>query len=145
MKLATRIISAEGSPSDIGLQYGTQAKDLILRNIETYQIQFKRFAKIDWEKVKEYQDIIYEKWEGIAKITINRPEVRNAFRPETVNEMHEAFDNAREDPDVGVILLTGKNPVRDGKYAFCSGGDQKIRLIGHPIDQERGSVPCTAD
>ena len=69
------------------------------------------FMKYKWEKVKEYQDIIYEKWEGIARITINRPEVRNAFRPETVNEMHEAFDMAREDPEVGVVLLTGKNPA----------------------------------
>jgi naphthoate synthase len=83
--------------------------------------------KFNWEKVKDYQDIIYEKWDGIAKITINRPEVRNAFRPETVNEMHEAFEDAREDPGIGVILLTGKNPAKDGKYAFCSGGDQKIR------------------
>jgi naphthoate synthase len=81
----------------------------------------------NWKKVKDYQDIIYEKWEGIAKITINRPEVRNAFRPETVNEMFEAFNDAREDPDVGVVLLTGKSPAVDGKYAFCSGGDQKIR------------------
>ena len=64
----------------------------------------------NWKSVKDYQDIIYEKWEGIAKITINRPDVRNAFRPETVIEMHEAFDDAHEDPDVGVILLTGKNP-----------------------------------
>lgn len=80
-----------------------------------------------WEKVKDYQDIIYEKWDGIAKITINRPEVRNAFRPETVNELHAVFEDAREDPDVGVILLTGKGPAKDGKYAFCSGGDQKIR------------------
>jgi naphthoate synthase len=81
----------------------------------------------DWKKVKNYRDIIYEKWDGIAKITINRPNVRNAFRPETVKEMHEAFEDAREDPEIGVILLTGKNPAKDGKYAFCSGGDQKIR------------------
>lgn len=83
--------------------------------------------KYNWKKVKDYQDIIYEKFEGIARITINRPEVRNAFRPETVLEMHEAFIDCREDPDVGVILLTGKGPAKDGKYAFCSGGDQKIR------------------
>lgn len=83
--------------------------------------------KLNWEKVKEYKDIIYEKNDGIAKITINRPEKRNAFRPETVNEMYEAFIDSREDPKIGVILLTGYGPAKDGKYAFCSGGDQKIR------------------
>ncbi|HOJ18304.1 MAG: 1,4-dihydroxy-2-naphthoyl-CoA synthase [Ignavibacteriales bacterium] len=83
--------------------------------------------KFDWKKDKEYGDIIYEKMDGIAKITINRPEVRNAFRPETVNEMYDAFANAREDQNIGVILLTGKGPSNDGKYAFCSGGDQRIR------------------
>lgn len=85
--------------------------------------------KYNWKKVKEYQDIIYEKLEdeGIVKITINRPEVRNAFRPETVKELIDAFNNAREDQTVGVILLTGAGPAKDGKYAFCSGGDQRIR------------------
>lgn len=83
----------------------------------------------NWKKVKEYNDIIYEKLdgEGIAKVTINRPEVRNAFRPETVKELIEAFIDAREDQEIGVILLTGKGPAKDGKYAFCSGGDQRIR------------------
>ncbi|MHC1739310.1 MAG: 1,4-dihydroxy-2-naphthoyl-CoA synthase [Ignavibacteriaceae bacterium] len=81
----------------------------------------------NWIKVKEYKDIIYEKMDGIAKVTINRPEVRNAFRPETVTEMHNAFLDAREDQSIGVILLTGKGPAEDGKYAFCSGGDQRIR------------------
>ena len=81
----------------------------------------------NWKKVKEYKDIIYEKNEGISKITINRPEKRNAFRPETVLEMYDAFLDSREDPEIGVILLTGYGPARDGKYAFCSGGDQKIR------------------
>lgn len=80
-----------------------------------------------WEKVKDYKDIIYEKKDGIAKITINRPEKRNAFRPETVLEMYEAFTDSREDPSIGVILLTGYGPAKDGKYAFCSGGDQSIR------------------
>jgi len=81
----------------------------------------------DWKKVKDYTDIIYEKMDGIAKITINRPEVRNAFRPETVQEMYDAFSEAREDQSIGVVLLTGKGPAADGKYAFCSGGDQRIR------------------
>jgi naphthoate synthase len=81
----------------------------------------------NWKKAREYQDIIYEKMDGIAKVTINRPEVRNAFRPETVNEMYDAFSDAREDQTIGVVLLTGYGPARDGKYAFCSGGDQRIR------------------
>jgi len=80
-----------------------------------------------WKKVKAYKDIIYEKMDGIAKITINRPEKRNAFRPETVFEMYDAFSDAREDQTIGVILLTGYGPAKDGKYAFCSGGDQSIR------------------
>lgn len=82
---------------------------------------------VNWIKYGSYTDIIYEKAEGIAKITINRPEVRNAFRPETVIEMYNAFVEAREDQTIGVILLTGKGPAADGKYAFCSGGDQRIR------------------
>jgi len=83
--------------------------------------------KYNWIKAKDYKDIVYEKLDGIARITINRPEVRNAFRPETVLEMFDAFNDAREDSNVGVILLTGAGPAKDGKYAFCSGGDQKIR------------------
>lgn len=83
--------------------------------------------KPTWKKVKDYNDIIYEKMDGIAKITINRPEKRNAFRPETVFEMYEAFSDAREDQTIGVILFTGYGPAKDGKYAFCSGGDQSIR------------------
>lgn len=82
---------------------------------------------LKWKKVKEYKDIIYEKMDGIAKITINRPEKRNAFRPETVFEMYDAFSDAREDQTIGVILFTGYGPAKDGKYAFCSGGDQSIR------------------
>lgn len=78
-----------------------------------------------WTKLKEFTDIRCEKTaDGIAKITICRPEVRNAFRPLTVQEMLEAFDLVHEDPDVGVVILTG-----EGDLAFCSGGDQKVR--GH--------------
>jgi naphthoate synthase len=78
---------------------------------------------IVWKKSEGYEDILYEKAaEGIAKITINRPQVRNAFRPQTVTEMIRAFADAREDPEVGVVILTGA-----GKDAFCSGGDQKVR------------------
>ena len=79
-------------------------------------------AAIAWKSAKAYDDILYEKAEGIAKITINRPEVRNAFRPKTVREMIDAMDEAREDPEVGVVILTGA-----GDEAFCSGGDQRVR------------------
>ncbi|MCC6551219.1 MAG: 1,4-dihydroxy-2-naphthoyl-CoA synthase [Ignavibacteriaceae bacterium] len=82
----------------------------------------------NWTKVKDYTDIIYEKMDGMAKITINRPEVRNAFRPETVKELYDAFADAREDLSIGVVLFTGAGPSQDGKYAFCSGGDQRIRV-----------------
>jgi naphthoate synthase len=81
----------------------------------------------NWKIAIKYNDIIYEKMDGIAKISINRPEKRNAFRPETTIELFDAFSDAREDADIGVILLTGKGPAKDGKYAFCSGGDQSIR------------------
>lgn len=77
---------------------------------------------MNWQTSDKYQDIIYEKGEGIARITINRPEVRNAFRPQTVMEMIDAFEDAREDQTVGVVILTGA-----GEKAFCSGGDQKVR------------------
>jgi naphthoate synthase len=82
---------------------------------------------LTWQPVKVYDDILYYKADGIAKIVINRPEKRNAFRPKTVFELYEAFIDAREDPSIGVILLTGAGPHIDGKYAFCSGGDQSIR------------------
>ncbi len=80
-----------------------------------------------WKPVKKYTDILYHKADGIAKITINRPGKRNAFRPETVQQMFEAFSDAREDQSIGVVLLTGAGPHTDGKYAFCSGGDQSVR------------------
>ncbi len=80
---------------------------------------------IAWQSVNEYEDIIYEHAEGIAKITINRPEVRNAFRPKTLFEMSDAFTHAHEDAGIGVIILTGA-----GDKAFCSGGDQRVRGDG---------------
>jgi naphthoate synthase len=80
-------------------------------------------TNVTWELVGEFEDIIYQKTaEGIAKITINRPEVRNAFRPLTIKEMSAAFTDARDDPDIGVVVLTGA-----GREAFCSGGDQRVR------------------
>ena len=77
-----------------------------------------------WQPAGSYEDILYETWDGIAKITINRPEVRNAFRPQTIDEMSDAFSRARYDRSIGVVILTGA-----GTQAFCSGGDQKVR--GH--------------
>ncbi len=94
---------------------------------------------IEWQTARTYQDILYHKAEGIAKITINRPEKRNAFRPRTVFEMHDAFADAREDQSIGVVLLTGAGPHTDGKYAFCSGGDQSVR--GHAGYVDEGGVP----
>jgi naphthoate synthase len=91
---------------------------------------------ISWIKAKDYSDIIYEKWDGIARITINTPEKRNAFRPETTFELFDAFADAREDSATGVILLTGKGPAKDGKYAFCSGGDQSIRGSKGYVDKD---------
>jgi naphthoate synthase len=83
--------------------------------------------KTEWKEARKYRDILYHKADGVAKVTINRPEKRNAFRPETVTEMIDAFIDAREDASIGVVLLTGAGPHTDGKYAFCSGGDQSIR------------------
>lgn len=95
--------------------------------------------QVDWQDVKPYDDIIYQKADGIAKITINRPHKRNAFRPKTIVELYEAFSNAREDSRIGVVLLTGAGPHTDGKYAFCSGGDQSVRGHGGYVDE--GGVP----
>lgn len=94
---------------------------------------------LQWKSVKKYEDIIYEKMDGIAKITINRPHKRNAFRPETINEMISAFIDAREDSSIGVVLLMGAGPHTDGKYAFCSGGDQSVRGKAGYVDE--GGVP----
>ena len=80
-----------------------------------------------WNTVKEYVDITYKKADGVARIAINRPEVRNAFRPETLLELQEAFKDAGEDTEIGVVLITGEGPSEDGVPAFCSGGDQKVR------------------
>lgn len=85
---------------------------------------------IQWQTVREFADITFKtSSEGIARIAFNRPERRNAFRPETIIELSEAFRIANDDPKIGVVLLTGEGPAQDGKYAFCSGGDQKVR--GH--------------
>ncbi|KHD85966.1 1,4-dihydroxy-2-naphthoyl-CoA synthase [Heyndrickxia ginsengihumi] len=80
---------------------------------------------VEWKTEHEYEDIFYESYHGIAKITINRPHVHNAFRPETVKELIDAFSRARDNANIGVIILTGA-----GGKAFCSGGDQKVRGNG---------------
>ena len=88
---------------------------------------------VEWKRSGNYEDIIYETCdEGIAKITINRPEVRNAFRPRTVSEMYDAFSVARDDASIGVIILTGA-----GTEAFCAGGDQKIRGHGGYVGEDQ--------
>ncbi len=92
--------------------------------------------EIEWQTAKIYEDILYHKYDGIAKITINRPHKRNAFRPKTVFEMYDAVWDAREDSTIGVVLLTGAGPHTDGKYAFCSGGDQSIRGKAGYVDDE---------
>jgi naphthoate synthase len=91
---------------------------------------------LSWESIKSYEDICYHKAEGIAKITINRPHKRNAFRPKTVVELYAAFTDAREDPAIGVVLFTGAGPHTDGKYAFCAGGDQSVRGEGGYVDEQ---------
>jgi naphthoate synthase len=80
------------------------------------------YAPIEWKSAGEFEDILYEKGDGVAKISINRPEVKNAFRPQTLAELRDAFNRARDDLDVGSIIFTGV-----GTEAFCSGGDQRIR------------------
>jgi naphthoate synthase len=88
----------------------------------------------DWRPAGDYDDIRYETADGIAKITIDRPEVRNAFRPETIVELSRALERAREDTDVGVVVLAGEGPL-----AFCSGGDQRVRGdSGYMADDEAG-------
>jgi naphthoate synthase len=86
---------------------------------------------INWVSQREYEDIFYEVYNGIAKISINRPEVHNAFRPKTVMELIDAFSRARDNSEVGVIILTGT-----GGKAFCSGGDQKVRGHGGYVGED---------
>ncbi len=88
-------------------------------------------AEVQWTACGSYTDIKYEKYNGVAKITINRPQVRNAFRPMTVEEMMHAFNDAKYDSEIGAIIITGQ-----GKEAFCSGGDQKIRGDAGYVDDK---------
>lgn len=85
-------------------------------------------SELKWKTVKEYRDITFKTYEGVARIAFNRPEVRNAFRPETVDELLEALVISHESQEIGVVLLTGEGPSpKDGGWAFCSGGDQRVR------------------
>lgn len=93
-------------------------------------------SNVVWQPVGNYSDILYHKTTGIAKITINRPHKRNAFRPQTIAEMSAAFEDARNDPTIGVVLLTGAGPHSDGKYAFCAGGDQSVRGEAGYLDDQ---------
>tara|TARA_B100000927_G_scaffold211877_1_gene172546 strand:- start:978 stop:1814 length:837 start_codon:yes stop_codon:yes gene_type:complete len=83
---------------------------------------------IDWKTISQYEDITFKKFGGVARIAFNRPEVRNAFRPKTVDELLEALVICHESQEIGVVLITGEGPSKkDGGWAFCSGGDQRVR------------------
>jgi naphthoate synthase len=101
-----------------------------------------------WKSIKNFKDITYDRHEslGIVRVAFNRPEVRNAFRPQTVDELYWALDHARQTSDVGVVLLTGNGPSpKDGGWAFCSGGDQKIRgKDGYQYNQGSGATSTEA-
>nr|YP_002049315.1 Naphthoate synthase [Paulinella chromatophora]ACB43105.1 Naphthoate synthase [Paulinella chromatophora] len=91
---------------------------------------------VKWIPWGDYEDILVDRCEnGIARIAINRPEKRNAFRPQTVKELCNAFTLIRDDTKIGVVLFTGIGPANDGKYAFCSGGDQTVRTNGGYLDE----------
>ena len=92
-------------------------------------------SMINWESFKDYEDITFKVYNGVARIAFNRPEVRNAFRPLTVREMRIALEEAREDTEIGVIILTG-----EGEKAFCSGGDQRVRGDAGYKDSETGHM-----
>ena len=88
-------------------------------------------SNFPWQPIKEYQEILFQYYDGIAKISINRPHVHNAFTPLTVMEMSEAMEHCRQNPDIGVVILTG-----EGGNAFCSGGDQTVRGVGGYVGKD---------
>ena len=89
-----------------------------------------------WQPAGSYQDILFElSGDGLARITINRPHKRNAFRPRTVQELCDAFSRVRDNPAVGVVLFAGAGPAADGGWAFCAGGDQSVRGDGGYVDE----------
>jgi naphthoate synthase len=94
-------------------------------------------APVTWDPFGTYTDIVAERSaEGLARVTIARPEKRNAFRPRTIRELCDAFTLLREDPRIGVVLLTGAGPAADGGWAFCAGGDQSVRGDGGYLDED---------
>lgn len=94
-------------------------------------------APVRWQSVGSYEDIRLQRSdEGIARISINRPEKRNAFRPRTVRELCDAFSRVRDDTSIGVVLFSGDGPAADGVWAFCSGGDQSVRGDGGYVDED---------
>jgi len=93
--------------------------------------------RVTWRPAVQYNDILFELSDaGMARITINRPHKRNAFRPRTVQELCDAFSRVREDPSIGVVLFTGAGPAADGGWAFCAGGDQSVRGDGGYVDDD---------
>ena len=97
-------------------------------------------APLQWQPSGSYEDILFDlSGEGIARITINRPHKRNAFRPRTVQELCDAFSRVRDNPRIGVVLFTGAGPAADGGWAFCAGGDQSVRGDGGYVDE--GGLP----
>jgi len=93
--------------------------------------------RVTWRPAVQYNDILFELSDaGLARITINRPHKRNAFRPRTVQELCDAFSRVREDPSIGVVLFTGAGPAADGGWAFCAGGDQSVRGDGGYVDDD---------
>ena len=91
---------------------------------------------VNWQPWGTYEDVLLDRCdEGIARLAINRPSKRNAFRPRTVSELCDAFARIRDDSRIGVVLLTGVGPAADGGYAFCSGGDQSVRGDGGYLDE----------
>jgi naphthoate synthase len=92
--------------------------------------------QVNWSGAGSYEDIVFElSDEGLARITINRPHKRNAFRPRTVQELCDAFARVRDNPSIGVVLFTGAGPAADGGWAFCAGGDQSVRGDGGYLDE----------
>ena len=94
-------------------------------------------ASVQWQRTGSYADILFELSDaGLARITINRPHKRNAFRPRTVHELCDAFSRVRDNPAIGVVLFTGAGPAADGGWAFCAGGDQSVRGDGGYVDDD---------
>jgi naphthoate synthase len=105
-----------------------ELRSLFSKAIHYFYEKQKRMSGIDWKTVKEYEDITFKQADGVARIAFNRPEVRNAFRPKTVDELLDALIISHESQEIGVVLITGEGPSpKDGGWAFCSGGDQRVR------------------